>query len=136
MKQELLKKFEELSQILKDPAPEMIKEFNQIKALYGDARRTTITQIEAATKEEKEIELVEPEKCVVVMSEDGLIKRIPSASFRTQRRNGKGVKTLGDITSAIIKTNTIDSLMVFTNKGKMYRILVNDLPVGTNVTKG
>lgn len=135
-KADLLKKFEELSQILKDPAPEMIKGFNQIKALYGDARRTTITQIEAATKEEKEIELVEPEKCVVVMSEDGLIKRIPSASFRTQRRNGKGVKTLGDITSAIIKTNTIDSLMVFTNKGKMYRILVNDLPVGTNVTKG
>lgn len=135
-KADLLKKFEELSQILKDPAPEMIKGFNQIKASYGDARRTTITQVEAATKEEKEIELVEPEKCVVVMSEDGLIKRIPSTSFRTQRRNGKGVKTLGDITSAIIKTNTIDSLMVFTNKGKMYRILVNDLPVGTNVTKG
>ena len=50
-KADLLKKFEELSQILKDPAPEMIKGFNQIKALYGDARRTTITQIEAATKE-------------------------------------------------------------------------------------
>lgn len=135
-KADLLKKFEELSQILEDPAPEMIKNFKQIKEMYGDARRTTITQIATASKEEKEIELVEPEKCVVVMSEDGLIKRIPTASFRTQKRNGKGIKTLGDITSAIIKTNTIDSLMVFTDQGRMYRILVNDIPVGTNATKG
>ena len=70
------------------------------------------------------------------MTEGGLIKRIPSTSFRTQRRNGKGVKTQDDITHAVIRTNTIDSLMVFTNKGKMYRLLVNDIPVGTNVSKG
>ncbi|MDV3428816.1 MAG: DNA topoisomerase 4 subunit A [Bacillota bacterium] len=124
-----------LSAIIKDPIPALINLFNEIKKKYGDERRTKITQI-TVEKEEKEIEFVEPEKCVVVMSEDGLIKRIPSTSFRTQHRNGKGVKTLGDITSAVIKTNTIDSLMVFTNKGKMYRILVNDIPIGTNATKG
>lgn len=102
---------------------------------YGDNRRTELTQIEI-TKEEKEIAFVEPEKCVVVMSKGGLIKRIPTASFRTQKRNGKGIKTQDDINSAVIRTNTIDSLMVFTDQGKMYRILVDNIPVGTNVSKG
>lgn len=134
-KQDLIAESEKLALILKDPVPELNRIFKEIKDTYGDGRRTTITQV-AVTKEEKEIEFVEPEKCVVVMSEDGLIKRIPSSSFRTQKRNGKGVKSTGDITSAVIRTNTVDSLMVFTDKGKMYRILVNDLPVGTNVSVG
>ena len=134
-KQDLIAENEKLALILKDPVPELNRIFKEIKDTYGDDRRTTITQV-AITKEEKEIEFVEPEKCVVVMSEDGLIKRIPSSSFRTQKRNGKGVKSTGDITSAVIRTNTVDSLMVFTDKGKMYRILVNDLPVGTNVSVG
>lgn len=134
-KQDLIAESEKLALILKDPVPELNRIFKEIKDTYGDDRRTTITQV-AITKEEKEIEFVEPEKCVVVMSEDGLIKRIPSSSFRTQKRNGKGVKSTGDITSAVIRTNTVDSLMVFTDKGKMYRILVNDLPVGTNVSVG
>ena len=124
-----------LENILKNPTPSLVEEFKELKTLYGDARRSSITQV-ASTKEEKEIEFVEPEKCVVMMTEGGLIKRIPSSSFRTQKRNGKGVKTQDDITHAVIRTNTIDSLMVFTDKGKMYRLLVNDIPVGTNVSKG
>ena len=104
-------------------------------AKYGDPRRTELAQIEVP-KEEKEIEYVEPEKCVVVMTESGLIKRVPTASFRTQNRNTKGVKTQDDITNAVIKTNTIDNLMIFTNKGKMYRLLVDNIPVGTNKSQG
>ena len=134
-KEELEKEFERLSLILKDPTQELANLFDDIKNKYGDTRRTVITQV-ATTKEEKEIEFVEPEKCVVVMTEGGLIKRVPSTTFKTQRRNGKGVKTQDDITSAVIRTNTIDSLMIFTDKGRMYRLLVNDIPVGTNVTKG
>ena len=102
---------------------------------YGNPRKTELTHIEIKP-EEKEIAFVEPEKCVVVMTEGGLVKRIPSSSFRIQRRNGKGIKTENDVVSAVIRTNTIDSLMVFTNKGKMYRILVDNIPVGTNTTKG
>ena len=134
-KKELVELLNKLNAILADPIPEMNRIFNSIKSAYGDARRTTITQV-AVTKEEKEIEFVEPEKCVVIMTEGGLVKRVPSASFRAQKRNGKGVKTQDDITHAVIRTNTIDSLMVFTDKGRMYRLLVNDIPVGTNVTKG
>lgn len=115
---------------------ELMTRLNDLVDKYGDARRTELTQIEAPKGEDKEVADVEPEKCVVIMSEDGSVKRIPAANFKTQKRNGKGVKTLGDVVSATIRTNTIDSLMVFTNKGKMYRILVNDIPVGTNTTKG
>ena len=128
-------KAEELQAILVNPVPEMKRIFTEIRDTYGDARRTTITHVEIP-KEDKEIEYVEPEKCVVVMTEGGLIKRIPQTSFRTQKRNGKGVKTQDDITNAVIRTNTIDSLMIFTNKGKMYRLLVDEIPVGTNVSKG
>lgn len=134
-KAELENELEKLNAILQNPIPEMHNIFNSVKKNYGDARRTNITQV-VTTKEEKEIEFVEPEKCVVIMTEGGLVKRVPSASFRTQKRNGKGVKTQDDITNAVIRTNTIDSLMVFSNKGKMYRLLVNDVPVGTNTTKG
>ena len=132
---ELNQEFAKLNAILQNPIPEMLNIFKDIKKKYGDERRTTITQV-STTKEDKEIEFVEPEKCVVIMTEGGLIKRIPSASFRTQKRNGKGVKTQDDITNAVIRTNTIDSLMIFSNKGRMYRLLVNDIPVGTNSTSG
>ena len=135
-KKELIAKSEELNQILKNPVPKLTEIFTALKKKYGDARRTTITQAEPETKEEKEIEFVEPEKCVVVLTESGCIKRIPATSFRTQKRNGKGVKTQDDITTMVLRTNTIDSLMVFTDQGRMYRLLVNDIPVGTNVSQG
>ena len=134
-KAELISELERLQGILQNPTPELVKGFTELKKAYGDTRRSTITQV-ASTKEEKEIEFVEPEKCVVIMTEGGLVKRIPATSFRTQKRNGKGVKTQDDITEAVIRTNTIDSLMIFSDKGKMYRLLVNDVPVGTNVSKG
>lgn len=134
-KTELISELERLQGILQNPTPELVKGFTELKKAYGDTRRSTITQV-ASTKEEKEIEFVEPEKCVVIMTEGGLVKRIPATSFRTQKRNGKGVKTQDDITEAVIRTNTIDSLMIFSDKGKMYRLLVNDVLVGTNVSKG
>lgn len=134
-KEDLTNEINRLKSILENPVPELINIYNNIKTKYGDKRLSTITQV-ATTKEEKEIEFVEPEKCVVVMTESGLIKRIPSSSFRTQRRNTKGVKTQDDITNMVIRTNTIDNLMIFTNKGRMYRLLVNDIPIGTNVSQG
>ena len=102
---------------------------------YGDARRTELMQIETK-KVDKEIQYVEPEKVVVIMTESGLIKRIPASSFRTQRRGGKGVKTNDDIVNCVIRTNTVDNLMIFTNKGNMYRLLVDNIPEGNNTTKG
>ena len=118
------------------------RQINELKSIlanlvkkYGDARRTELTQLEIK-KEDKEIQFVEPEKVVVIMSDSGLIKRIPASSFRTQRRGGKGVKTADDIVNAVIRTNTVDSLMIFSDKGNMYRLIVDSIPEGTNTTKG
>lgn len=113
-----------------------LERFNNFVKKFPNPRRTELTQAADTTKEEKEIEFIEPEKCVVVMTEGGTIKRIPQSSFRTQKRNTKGVKTQEDITSCVIRTNTVDSLMIFTNQGNMYRLLVDNIPVGTNVSKG
>lgn len=114
---------------------EFLTRLNAFNKEFGYPRRTEITQINV-DKKEKETELIEPEKCVVIMTEAGNIKRVPVASFKTQKRNTKGIKTQDDITTSVIRTNTVDSLMVFTNLGKMYRLIVNDIPVGTNSSKG
>ena len=133
---ELEETLKQLTAILQNPVVELRKRLEKIAAVYGDDRRTEIIQIAEQKDEDKEIEFVEPEKCVVIMTKSGLIKRVPATSFKPQKRNGKGVKTADDIVSTIIRTNTIDSLMVFTNKGMMYRLLVNDIPVGTNSSAG
>ena len=114
---------------------EIKQRLTKIANKYGDARRTELTQIDVKP-EEKEIVEVIPEDVVVIVSKSGDVKRIPKTSFRSQRKNGKGVKTSEDIILETISTNTIDTLMVFTNKGKMYRLLVDKIPVGTNASKG
>lgn len=139
-KNELTSKIDECNDILthKDKVIQLVLERLKVfTKKYGTPRKTQLEQISIAkTKEEKEVAMVPPEKCVVVMTEAGTIKRIPATSFRAQRRNGKGVKTQEDITSAVIRTNTVDNLMIFTDQGRMYRLLVNDIPIGTNTTKG
>lgn len=134
-KDSLVIELDRLNNILSNPIPILIQYFIELKEKFGDERRSKIIQV-AITPEEKEIEFVTPEKCVVVMTEGGTIKRISSSNFKPQKRNGKGVKTQEDITSTIVRTNTIDSLMIFSNKGRMYRLLVNDIPEGTNSSKG
>lgn len=108
---------------------------NAFKIKYGDARRTELSQV-TITKEEKEIETVIPEDVVVVTTENGYIKKVPKTSFRTQNRGGKGIKTQADITKDVIRTNTVDNLLVFSSFGKLYKVLVDDIPTGNNTAKG
>ena len=114
--------------ILKSRLSDLVKK-------YGDARRTELTHIEIKP-EDKVIEEVTPEDCVVILSQSGDIKRVPKNNFKVQRKNGKGVKTKDDVIMSTISTNTIDNLLIFTKKGKMFKILVDEVPVGTNVSKG
>ena len=135
---ELTDKINDLDEILgnHDKQIDIIRErLGNLVKKYGDARRTELKQI-AIEKEEKEIETVTPEDVVVIVSQTGNIKRIPKSSFRTQRRGGKGIKTADNAILSTIRTNTIDNLLIFTNKGKMYKILVDNIIVGTNVSKG
>ena len=114
--------------IIKERLTDLVKK-------YGDARRTDLTNIEIKP-EEKEIETVTPEDVVVILSQTGEIKRVAKSSFRTQRKGGKGVKSEDDAVLDTIATNTIDTLLVFTDTGKMYRLLVDNVPEGTNASKG
>lgn len=123
--------------VLANPLDELKVRLRAIVSKYGDARRTELTQIaEPKDSEEKKIAAIPPEKCVVVLTEAGNIKRIAATAFRAQKRAGKGVKTQDEITSVVLRTNTVDSLMIFTNKGNMYRLIVDDIPEGTNTSKG
>ena len=113
----------------------LVEEYKAFKNKFGDARKTAITQMNISD-EEKEIAEIIPENCVVVITEAGNIKRIPAASYRTQKRNGKGIKNQDEVVHEVIKTNTIDNLMIFSSFGKVYKLAVNDIPVGTNATRG
>ena len=137
-KKDLVSKIETLNNILanKDVQLEtIIERLDKFVQKFGDDRRTTLEQIEIP-KEEKDIVEVVPEDVVVVVMRNGDVKRIPRASFKTQRRKGKGIKTMDESILASISTNTIDTLMVFTSKGRMFRLLVDKVPVGTNASRG
>lgn len=127
-----------LEDIKNNPVTELRVRLSDLVKKYGDARRTELTQItlKPKVKEVKEKPPVIPEKCVVVMTEAGQIKRIPATSFKTQRRNSKGVKTQEAITKEVIRTNTVDTLMIFSSYGKMYSLPVDQIPVGTNSSEG
>lgn len=112
----------------------LISKITQLRDTYGDARRTKLLNTDIP-KQEKEVVVVEPKDCVIVVTKKNTIKRIDAKNFKAQKRNTTGVKT-GDIVLFSQKTNTQDTLMVFSSKGKMYRVLVDNIPEGTNVSNG
>ena len=137
-KKELVDKIADIEDVISNKTRQLSIIKDRLSAIvkkYGDARRTELTHIELKP-EEKEIAEVIPEDVVVVATTTGTIKKVPKASFKVQRRGGKGVKAKGDPVLDIIKTNTVDTLMFFTDKGKMYRTIVDNIPTGTNATKG
>ena len=137
-KAELDKSVIELSHLIEsreDQEKTVRERLESIVKKYGDERKTELDHIEIKP-EEKEIETVTPEDVVVIISNSGEIKRVAKSSFRVQRKGGKGVKTEDDAILDTIATNTIDTLLAFTNTGKMYRLLVDNIPAGTNASKG
>lgn len=110
------------------------KRLNNIVTKYGDSRKTELTQV-AIEKKAKEPIVVEPKDCVIVINNKNAIKRIDAKSFKPQKRNTTGVKTSDTIIFSQ-RTNTQDILMVFTSKGKMYRMVVDNIPEGTNTSIG
>lgn len=113
---------------------------NKLRTLvdkYGDARRTEITNIkEIKIKEEKQVADIVAEDVVVVATKNGYIKRIPKISFKTQKRSGKGTKTQDDTPIGILKTNTLDYVLLFTSAAKVYKLSVDSIPKGTNTSSG
>lgn len=108
---------------------------NLVKKYGSSPRKTQLTHIEVKP-EEKEIVNIIPEDVVVVATQTGFIKRVASSAFKVQKRGGKGVKSKDDSLLDVIKTNTVDTIMFFTTKGKMYRCSVDDIPAATDAAKG
>lgn len=135
---ELLSTIENIMEILnsRDKQIAMLRErLDTIVKKYGDDRITELAQI-AIEKKQKEPVVIEPKDCVIIITSKNTIKRIDAKSFKPQRRNTTGVKTGSDMIIFSQKTNTQDVLMVFTSKGKMYRLLVDNIPEGTNASAG
>lgn len=114
--------------LIKDRLKELVKK-------YGDDRRTEITNIEIK-KETKEKKEIIPEDVVVVLTHGGDIKRIPKMSFKVQHKNTKGIRTTEENILTSFATNTLDTVMIFTSKGKMYKLPVDKIPIGDNKSRG
>lgn len=102
---------------------------------YGDDRKTEITNIEIKKEEKAKKEII-PEDVVVVLTQGGDIKRIPKMSFKIQHKNTKGIRTTEENILTSFATNTLDTVMIFTSVGKMYKIPVDKIPVGDNKSRG
>ncbi|TSC56924.1 MAG: DNA gyrase subunit A [Parcubacteria group bacterium Greene0714_21] len=114
------------------------KELEVAKAAYGDQRRTKV--VVQGLGEIAEEDLIPQEDTVITLTQGGYIKRINPATYKIQKRGGKGIvgmKTMGeDIVEHFLYGQTHDSLMVFTDSGKVFQIPVYEVAEGTRVSKG
>jgi DNA gyrase subunit A len=139
---DLQERIGELRAILGDPAriDGVIKEeLLEIKEIYGksDDRRTEIVQAE----DELELEdLIAEEDMVIAITRSNYIKRLPVTTYREQRRGGIGVMGMDlkdeDYIEHLFVASTHDYILFFTNVGKVYRLTVHELPLGSRQSKG
>jgi DNA gyrase subunit A len=116
---------------------EIKQELLEIKEKFGDARRTQIVEGEAGIDIE---DLIPQQEVVVTITKDGYIKRIPTETYRTQHRGGKGLIGVRpkeeDFVVDTFITSTHDYLMFFTNHGRVYWLKAYKIPEGDRYAKG
>lgn len=117
-------------QIIKD-------ELTVIKDKYGDDRRTEIIEGEIDMEDE---DLIPVDDVIISLSNNGYIKRLPIDTYKLQNRGGRGVKGMSlnedDVVDQNITMSTHDFLLIFTNKGKVYRIKGYNVPEASRNSKG
>ncbi len=113
------------------------EEMREISKKFGDKRRTEITRAERDLDVE---DLIADEDMVVTITHTGYVKRIPVATYRSQRRGGKGVSGVNlkedDVIAEMFIASTHEYVLFFSNKGKVYRLKVHELPVGSRQARG
>lgn len=117
---------------------EVIKaEMQEIAQKYGAPRRTTISDAPVAIDVE---DLIAEEDMVITVTHAGYVKRLPVATYRAQKRGGKGVQGLSlkdnDFVEEIFVASTHDYVLFFTNKGRVYRVKVHELPLAGRQARG
>ena len=112
-------------------------ELREIKDEYDDERRTTILEDEGEVTHE---DLIPEEDCLVVITEQDYIKRMPADEFDPQRRGGKGIigsdPKEGDRVSKVFRANSHDYLLCFTNHGQVYRLKTYEIPEMSRTARG
>jgi DNA gyrase subunit A len=113
-------------------------ELMELKKRYGDPRRTKVYS--QAVEEFSEEDLVPKENCLVALTKSGYVKRLPVGTYRLQRRGGKGVTGMttkeSDAILHFFATDTHQSVLYFTNKGRVFATRVWDIPEGSRQFKG
>jgi len=138
---EILERIKELLSILKSPEKLKAiikKEFIEFKEKFGDQRKTKV--IKGKVGEITEVDLVPLEETIITLTTGGYIKRINPATYKIQKRGGKGLmgmKTMqDDIVEHFLCASTHDNLMFFTDSGKVLQTQVYEIPEGTRVARG
>ena len=115
----------------------VIKELEEIKAKFGDARRTEISNVAANIDDE---DLIPQEDIVVTLSRGGYVKRLSIDDFKAQHRGGRGVRGTSlnenDVVDLMVYTKTHTDLLFFTDLGKVYRIRGYQIPEYQRTGKG
>lgn len=115
----------------------IIQELEDIKKRFGSPRRT---RIEASEGEIEDEDLIAEEEMIVTITHTGYIKRIAVDEYRVQRRGGKGLKGAEnreeDFVWRIFTASTLTTLLVFSDRGKLYWLKVHRLPLGSRTSKG
>ena len=128
--EDLLAHDEKILGVIKD-------EMRAISEKFGDKRRT---EISAASRSLDVEDLIADEDMVVTITHTGYIKRIPVATYRSQKRGGRGVQGLSlkeeDFVEDLFVASTHDYVLFFTNLGKVYRLKVHELPIGSRQARG
>jgi len=137
MLQKLIKELKEILASKKKVLDIIKKELAEMKAKYGDERRTTLA---AAAEEIEEEALIPDIEIAMLITRDGYIKRMPVSAFRSQARGGRGVSGMAtreeDEIDKIITGSTLDYLLFLTNKGKCYKKRAYELPEAGRAAKG
>ncbi len=138
--EELRKTIEELNAILKSPAKvkRIIRDdLTTIKEKYANPRRTELVADQAEFNVE---DLIADEDVIVTITRSGYIKRVKSSVYKTQGRGGKGVigakPKEGDIVQHMLSTTNHAYVMIFSNRGKVYRIKAHEIPEKDRVARG
>ena len=129
--EDLLANPEKILAVIKD-------EMREIERKFADKRRTEISV--QGTKELNVEDLIADEDMVITVTHAGYVKRTPVATYRAQKRGGKGVQGVSlkdeDFVEDLFVASTHDYVLFFSNKGKVYRLKVHELPIGQRTARG
>ena len=138
---EILKHIRGLESILASPERVLTlirEDLMYLREKYGDARRTRI--IPDASGDVSDEDLIPDVKVLVTLTERGYIKRLLADTYRTQRRGGRGIKGMEtreqDVVRHIVGCSSMDDLLFFTDRGKVYQLKAHEVPDASRTAKG